>query len=103
MKKVKTPMREIMFYVNAVFKVIIWVFGIILIYWLLLKITGHSPTSETVFMGALGIIVILHMFTLGFVIKNSIDISDIKRFMKESDRRFYAFAADYKKHVREMH
>jgi len=103
MKKANTLKRQIMLYVNAVFKIIIWVFGIILIYWLLLKITGHSPTSETVFMSAFGVLVTLHLFTLGLVIRNSVDISDIKRFMKEADRRFYAFAADYRKHVERMH
>lgn len=98
MKKTDTLKREITFYVNAAFKVIVWVFGIILVYWLLLKITGHSPTSETVFMGALGIIVTLHLFTLGLVIRNSTDISDIKRHLKESDRRFYMLLKEFRSH-----
>lgn len=103
MKKNKKFEDGALFVSKALFKIIVWVLGAILIYWILLKITGHSPPSETVFMGAFGIIITLVTIMFGFVFNISRDIGEIKRFMKESDRRFYALARAFERFKHNSH
>jgi len=101
--KMKKLEENIIFVSSVFFKIVIWVLGVIVIYWLLLKITGHSPTSETVFIGVFGAIVTLMGIMLSFIINIKGEIGEIKRFMKESDRRFYALARDFREFKNHVH
>lgn len=103
MKKNKKLEDYVLFVSKALFKIIVWILGVILIYWILLKIMGHSPPSETVFMGAFGIIITLMTIMFGFVFNISRDIGEIKRFMMESDRRFYVLARNFERFKQHAH
>ncbi|MFO8016164.1 MAG: hypothetical protein R6U32_03605, partial [Candidatus Woesearchaeota archaeon] len=70
----------------------------LVIYWLVLKITGHSPTSEAVIMIVMGALTALVCLNLSFTFNIMKDLGDIKRYIKESDKRFYALAGDFRKH-----
>jgi len=49
-------MRKKIDYVELITKTAMWVLGIIVIYMLLLKILGHSPTLESILMAIVSII-----------------------------------------------
>ncbi len=53
--------------------VIIWIFGILIIYWLVLKLTNHSPTIEQV---AVGIFVLVN----SLVFKNEYKLGKFDEF-----------------------
>ncbi|MFO8015595.1 MAG: hypothetical protein R6U32_00675, partial [Candidatus Woesearchaeota archaeon] len=79
-----------LFIIQLLLKMTIWVFGGLVIYWLVLKITGHSPTSEAVIMIVMGALTALVCLNLSFTFNIMKDLGDIKRYIKESDKRFYA-------------
>lgn len=76
-------------------KLLMQVLSILAIYWLLLKLTNHSPTIEEVILVIGGIVALT-----GFLFKIWREIksirSDLKNHTKECDRRFYALAKDFK-------
>ena len=49
-------MKEKIDYIELVIKTIMWILGIIVIYMLVLKIAGHSPTLESILLVFVGII-----------------------------------------------
>ena len=81
-------------------KVIMWILGILVISMLLLKLTNHSPTLDQVIVTLLGVI-LAAIFTFSYTIGTH--IGEVRSYMKESDRRFYAFVNDYKSHIKTMH
>ena len=87
-------------WVRIVSKLIVWICGSIIIYWLILKITGHSPTTDQVLISTMGILGMLQIATLTLLIKFMIDMSSFRghteHHIKECDRRFYALAKDFK-------
>jgi hypothetical protein len=50
-------------------KLVSFVLGIIVIYWLLLKITGHSPTTDQVVLSYLTLITTLVVAMVGVLFK----------------------------------
>lgn len=61
--------------------VLIWVLGIIAIYWIFLKLTNHSPTFEQVGVVILGIVGSL-------VFKHNGQIGELKQFKDYSEKEF---------------
>ncbi len=51
-------MKKHIDYFELLTKTMMWILGIIVIYMLILKIIGHSPTTETVLISFIGIITI---------------------------------------------
>lgn len=79
-------------WVPLISKFIMWVLGILLIYFLLLKILGESPTSDTIFavtLGMLGANVMYLNYQLGKIDSN----------IKHLSNQFQALASDFKKHL----
>ncbi len=88
-------------------KIAEWLFACTVIYWLVLKLTGHSPTIEEIILMFCGMIFTLVLGIAGILIKFMVDVN---RFMvraedhrRECDRRFYSLAKDYKHHFNEYH
>jgi len=84
--------KKILDWIETIFKIFFWVIGALMIYWLLLKITGHSPTELQLIMG-------LQIATITILVKHIIDtnraIGKFDCHKKECDRRFYALAKDF--------
>ncbi len=83
-------------YVQLATKIVIWILGSILIYWLILKLTGHSPTMDQLILIGEGLII-------GFLFKlqrdiheNRIEIKINRIKIKNIDRNFIALAKDFK-------
>lgn len=74
-------------------KIVAWVIGVIAIIMLLLKLLGHSPTADQLMVTLLGGIFVI-ISTLCITV--GMHIGEVRRFMKESDRRFYSLASDFK-------
>lgn len=57
-------MKKQIDYLDLGMKIVLWILGIALIYMLILKITGHSPTFETVTLAFIGIfgVALLHLY-----------------------------------------
>jgi amino acid transporter len=87
----------------AVSKILSWILSIIAIYWILLKLTNHSPTTDQIMLAVLGIIATGIFAIIGILIKMTGDITDIKADLRnhtrECDRRFYTLARDFKRHA----
>ena len=88
-------------WVLLICKLLFWFLSIWAIYWLILKVTGHSPT-------AVEIMIVMQSITLGFLVAiiiflfkfygefRSLD-TKVSYHIRECDRRFYALAKDFKK------
>lgn len=87
-------------YLLVLGKVVVWILGIAVIIMLLMKLTDHSPTADQIMISMLGAM-FAAILTFGYVFGTH--MGRVERFMKESDRRFYAFARDYRKHLETMH
>ena len=88
-------------------KIASWLFAGTVIYWIILKLTGHSPTVDEIILMFCGMIFTLLLGIAGILIKFMVDVN---RFMvrvdshiRDCDRRFYALAGDYKKHLSKYH
>ena len=81
-------------------KILFWIIGILAIYWLILKLTNHSPT-------VIDLILSLQIATItilvGFMYKTAKHMGKVENYMRGSDKKFNALANDFKKHVRDMH
>jgi len=81
-------------------KIIFWLLAVIVIYWIILKLTNHSPTMEEIILSVTGIMATVVLGIAGLVIKILIVITEmrteLKHHIKECDRRFYALAIDFK-------
>ncbi|MDP2750716.1 MAG: hypothetical protein Q8O89_07850 [Nanoarchaeota archaeon] len=73
-------------------------FGIlVLIYWLILKLTNHSPSANQILLSFVSIIAALTLFILGFTINNCIDIAKMKTELKYANKKLDALCSDFKK------
>ena len=88
-------------------KILFWCLSVILIYWLILKLTGHSPTTDQVIITLLVALCTTFagfvIFSIRFTNKVCEHIGKVNQYMKESDRRFFALARDFKKHLEKCH
>ncbi len=70
------------------------------IYWLFLKITGHSPTFDEI---TLALLTGMATVILTLLVKISGEISELKgkfdMHTRHADKRFEALAADFKAHA----
>ncbi len=69
-----------------------FVLGSITIYWLLLKITGHSPTTDEI------MIVLLSFIGVG-ILNITQTMGELKAKMEEHNKKFDALAYDFKIHI----
>jgi glucan phosphoethanolaminetransferase (alkaline phosphatase superfamily) len=85
-------------------KILFWLLSCLAIYWIILKLTDHSPTVEYVLIammsitisGVFGIIIFLFVAT-GKVNKH---MGKVENYIRTSDKRFFALASDFKKYCR---
>ena len=73
-----------------------WLISILVIWWLILKLTGHSPTTDQITLAFASGIMIYVVRING---KLERLMGEFKMYRKESDRRFFALAKDFKKHL----
>lgn len=81
-------------YFDLVTKTVMWVLGIIAIYMLVLKITGHSPTMDTILATFVGIMV-MGMLNLYY------HLGEFNSFIKETFPRFEKRVQESFEHVKE--
>ncbi len=78
-----------------------WIYVIIgslvLIYFIFSKMTGHSPTTDTIILTMLSVIL---AGLIGGGIKLGIHIGTFNEFMKNSNQKFGSLAKDFKEHLR---
>lgn len=74
----------------------VWVAGGILIYWLILKITGHSPT-------ALDILIVLNTVILSAMIIGGLTIGIKLGNLERTSKQFDSLSRDFKKHLELYH
>ncbi|MBU1198683.1 MAG: hypothetical protein KKF46_02205 [Nanoarchaeota archaeon] len=88
--------------VLSVFEYLFWIYVIlgsaVIVYFIILKLTGHSPTTDTIILTMLSVIL---AGLLGGSITVGTHIGKVNEFMKNSDRRFAALARDFKEHLKE--
>lgn len=87
-------------YIIILGKILVWILGITVIIMLLLKLTGHSPTADQIMVSMLGAM-FATMLTFGYVFGTH--MGEVNRFMKESDRRFYALARNFERFKHHTH
>ena|SRR3989338_8685531 len=63
--------------------------GIFLIYWLVLKLTGHSPTNEEIIIAVIFVM-------LPFVVKNSVDLAKLNVELKHTNKKLDTLCSDFK-------
>lgn len=78
------------------FRGIFWLLTSLVIYMILLKLTGHSPTTGDIALGlASSIWVIFFTFAVSF----ARDLGEIKSDIKNLTKINYALGEDLKKHI----
>ncbi len=92
--------KDILDWVIITSKLLMWGMSILAIYWLILKLTNHSPTVEELILVILGIIggYLATITVLVFKIWGELKSmkSNLCNHTRECDRRFYALAKDFK-------
>ena len=74
----------------------LWVAGVILIYWIILKITGHSPD-------AIDILIVLNSVILAAMLAGGLTIGiQLGKFSRVANQ-FDSLAKDFKKHMEIEH
>ncbi|MEM4264112.1 MAG: hypothetical protein QW666_04450 [Candidatus Woesearchaeota archaeon] len=86
-------MNKIMNTIIWIFTLITWASGLLAIYWIILKLTGHSPTE---FQMLTALIVANIGLTTGVIYKLGKVASDVS-FLKV---QFSALARDFKEHIK---
>ena len=92
-RDMKMRIDEIVMHIS---KMLAWILSIIAIYWLLLKLTGHSPTTDQLSLMVQGITLTV---LIKHVIKTEKHMTATEKHMNECDRRFYALARDFRRHA----
>ncbi|MBW2971958.1 hypothetical protein KY359_02880 [Candidatus Woesearchaeota archaeon] len=81
-------------------KLLMWGLSILATYWIILKLTNHSPTEFQIIILFLSFISGGMIALTGFVFKIWGEVksirSDLRNHARECDRRFYALAKDFK-------
>jgi hypothetical protein len=84
-------------------KVLTWTLSVIAIYWLILKLTNHSPTEIQAIFVLVGVIfsAISGMFVLGvrFAMKVSKHMGKVEQCMKENNRRLGALEFELRRYI----
>lgn len=80
-------------------KVLVWILGIIAVYWLILKIMGHSPTSEAVMLIVLSVLTTLVSMVISMMFKMNREMGEVRRDVKRIKGLIYAFINDFKDHT----
>jgi uncharacterized membrane protein len=92
---------------SIISKIVMWALGVLVIYWLILKLTGHSPTYDQLILAIVSILATgFFAFIIYFIqFSNRVyqHMGRVENHMKDSDRRFHALANDFKTHIKEMH
>jgi len=91
-KKFK-KIEQIMIWISTIY---VWIAGIILIYLIILKITGHSPETINILI-VLNSVILAAMLAGGLTI--GIKLGKFERAIKQSD----SLAKDFKRHLKEEH
>ena len=83
------------------FEFIMWTYviigSIVLIYFLLLKLIGHSPTTDTIMLTMLSVIL---AGLIGGGLTLGIHIGRFNEFMRNSNQRFESLLNDFKEHLK---
>lgn len=83
------------------FEFLMWLYviigAIVLIYFLLLKLTGHSPTIDTIILTMLSVIL---AGLIGDGLTLGIHIGKFNEFIKNSNQKFQSLANDFKEHLK---
>lgn len=95
-------MREkVLFWVTLTAKVVMWILSVLAIYWIILKLTDHSPASDQVMLTVLSIIASgvfgLIALVIHFLMRFSHLAGKMDRHMHDSDRRFDRIEAKLEK------
>lgn len=77
---------------NVFMKLLIYGLGILVIYWLLLKITGHSPTGDQIMIVFLTLLSGLVMWSIRLIFKSSGELHELRgefrQFAKHAEAEF---------------
>lgn len=91
-------------------KIVVWILGMIAVYWLILKITGHSPTSEAVMLIVLSILTTLVSLVISMMFKMNREMGEVRRdmrYMKVDMKRMngmlYAIMKDFREFKNHTH
>jgi len=80
---------SILRFMSIISKLLAYCLGLLVIYWLFLKVTGHSPASDQVILAYLGALTTGIMAIVGVLIKMSGDVRELRgefrQFMKHVD------------------
>lgn len=92
--------RKLLDLIIIVSKLLTWGLSVLVIYWIILKLTNHSPTIEEVILAFVCILAGYMGIMTGFMFKMWGELksmrSDFRNHTRECDRRFYALAKDFK-------
>ncbi len=88
--------KKLLFFVSSLIKIFIWALGLLVIYWIILKLTGHSPTTEAVLMTAISLIGTITIGLVGFCLKMSFEIGKMKSDLHYTKNMVYVMAKDLK-------
>ena len=79
---------------EIIVEVVFWIFFVALVYQLVLKITGHSPTDFTILYTGFGII---GAYVLSASYKMGVFFGRVEEFMKNSKDSFKNMKEDFKR------
>ncbi len=89
--------------IGRIYKIASVLLGILIIYWLFLKISGHSPTIEEVNLGITSILVMTMFGVVMFLVKLNGVVGELNGMLKEHikscDRRFDILEASFREHI----
>ena len=88
-----TKIEQIIIWMTTIY---VWIVGVILIYWIFLKITGQSPETVDILI-ALNSVILAAMLGGGLTI--GIKLGKLERVAKQFD----SLARDFKKHLEIEH
>ncbi len=81
---------------RTVLRLIAWFLSALLVYWFILKLTGHSPTTNQIVLVGQGVIIV-------YIVKLNSDMNalsvTLKNYIREIHRRFFTLAKDFKRHL----
>lgn len=73
----KTSLLDVVFWIAVVIAIVL---GVILLYNIYLKITGHSPSETTIFGWAIAFIISIQAVEIGFLIKINYSLGKLDEF-----------------------
>lgn len=88
-----TELKHIIIWVTTIY---VWIVGAILIYWIFLKITGHSQE-------AINILIVLNSLILAAMLSGGLTIGIKLGKLDRVATQFDSLSRDFKKHLEEHH